>query len=155
MRYVDVLSHGRLPGPDESTEFFAAPLPYALPALLYAVGTDRWGVVVKAAQLQNVAWSIGLTLALWTLLLLGTLPVYYKTFAFVRGEPLAAFLAVVAVERSLSIWASQGARRGQWLGLGATLGLLMLAKQWGAFVVVAVALFTCWCALAYSRSSCC
>lgn len=167
LRYIDVLAGGRLPGEADTTEFFAAPLPYVVPALLQAFATDRWGVVVKAAQLQNVAWSIGLTLMLvrlcrligpgdrtlvrWALGLLAVAPVYYKTFAFVRGEPLAAFLSVVVVERALSLAAAGRSRVRGWAALGLCIGLLLLAKQWGAFVVVAVFAFLAWHAVSESR----
>ncbi len=160
LRFITVLAGGHLPGPDDTTEFFAAPLPYVLPALVRALATDRWGVVVKAAQLQNVAWSIGLTLMLvrlcqairpgdrvlarWSLVLLGTAPVYYKTFAFVRGEPLAAFLAVVVAERALAMVASRGGGARDQVVLGSAIGLLVLAKQWGVFVAGAVFVFLSW-----------
>lgn len=160
LRYIAVLAGGHLPGPHDTAEFFAAPLPYVLPALLRAFATDRWGVVVKAAQMQNVLWSIGLTLMLvrlcqvirpgaptftrWSLVLLAITPVYYKMFAFVRGEPLAAFLSVVVVERLLTTVVDRRGRVRDWVLLGACTGLLLLAKQWGAFVAVAVVVYLAW-----------
>jgi len=157
LEYIRVLAAGRLPGPDDTNEFFAAPLPYVVPAFISAFLTDRWGIVVKAAQLQNVAWSIGLTLALvrlcavlrpgdvlfarWSLLLIAITPVYYKTFAFVRGEPLGTFLAVLAIERVLSVTSNPRRPIRGWVEVGVVIGAMMLAKQWGAFVAIAIALW--------------
>lgn len=162
--YIEVLATGRLPTPVESGQFFAPPLPYIVPAMLHALRANRWGLVLKIAQAQNVAWSIALTLALvglcrlwrpgdrrfafWSLALLGTLPVYYKTFAFVRGEPLTAFLTVAAASATLALCGSSTASRGRWLGLGVLVGLLMLSRQWAAFVVVALLVFLAWCVYA-------
>ncbi|HYE84975.1 MAG TPA: hypothetical protein VEA16_01380 [Vicinamibacterales bacterium] len=152
IEYIKVLSQGRLPGPDDTGEFFAAPLAYAPPALLAALGM-RWGAVLKVAQLQNVLFSIGLTASLvalcrrlrpgdvasplWVLVLLGTVPLYYKMFAFVRGEPLTAFLSVLLVERVVAYAPAAGRLRDA-LIIGAVAGAALLSKQWALFVVVPV-----------------
>jgi hypothetical protein len=154
--YIRTLILGRLPSPEDSNEFFAAPLPYALPLLLRLIGVSRFGIILKFAQLLNVLYSVVLTyyviricrrirpgdvsFPIWSLLLLGMLTVYYKTMAFVRGEPLAACLVVIAIHQTLVVFTSDDPRSGQVVGLGVILGLLILAKQWGWFVFIAIGL---------------
>ena len=156
---IRALAEGRLPSEEETHEFFVPPLPYAGPAMLRAAGV-RWGYVVKLAQLQNVAWSVGLTLAVialcrrlraddrdlpfWSLVLVGTLPLFYKMFVFVRGEPLLAFLAVVLVERAVSCAQSAGRRAAPWPALGVIAGLCLLSKQWAVFVLAPAAAWLWW-----------
>ncbi len=195
LRYVEALSHMRLPIPDDTKEFFVPPLPYVLPALAYRLGQmpceaadigATWGiadtippcVVVagKVGQAQNVLLSLVLT---WYLLKLceiirphshafkmtvltfmGMLPVYYKTFAYVRGEPFVLFCVVLVLYRVVAMlyalpvlaykpwrsWRLGGSIptlvRGGTLQLGVLLGLLVLSRQWGFFVFPPVALIT-------------
>ncbi|MGE3340311.1 MAG: hypothetical protein AB7N54_21135 [Alphaproteobacteria bacterium] len=156
-RYIRALADGRLPSPADGEEYFAAPLPYVLPAVVTAAAPDLpFGVVLKGAQFLQVLYSLGLTYALVrlcrrvrpddallpvaALCLLGMLPVYYRTMAMVRGEALAACLTVVCLERALAL-AGDRPRTARAVQLGALLGLLLLAKQWGAFVVAAVTLW--------------
>lgn len=165
IEYVTVLSTGRLPGPDDTSQFFVAPLPYVAPAALTALGV-RWGAVLKLAQMQNVLFSLGLSLALvqlcrhlrpgdralpvWTLVLLGSVPMYYKMFAFVRGEPLTAFLSVLLVERIVA-YARHGGRLRDAVVIGASAGMVMLSKQWGAFVVVPAVMWMMWRRVSFSH----
>lgn len=154
--YLQTVATGTLPSRDQSEEFYAAPLSYAIPAALAVFGVDDGRRLAKAAQLANLAYSLLLTyflirlsrqvrrddprFATWSLLLLGMLPVYYRTVAFVRGETLCAALAVVAAEQLLA----QRHRRDSILTLlaaGAVLGLSMLAKQWGVPIAGAAVLF--------------
>lgn len=155
--YIVALGEGRLPAPDDTFEFFTPPLAYvpaALPSLLRYRGLRLAG---HAAQYSNLAWSIGLTLCLVkvarllrpgdpvfprvALLLLGMLPVYYKTFAFVRPEPLLAFLAVAALHEALRVFGEDEPSWRRVVGLGVLLGLLILTRQQGFFVIAAVGLF--------------
>src|SRR5215813_6401468 len=102
LAYIQALSQLRLVVPGDSTEFFSPPLPYVLPALLMSLTGVKVFWAAKFAQFLNVCLSAGLTfyliktcrlitsrssLAVGSLIFLGILPVYYKTFAFVRGEP--------------------------------------------------------------------
>jgi hypothetical protein len=107
---------------------------------------------VKVAQLQNVAASLGLTyyllrlcdavrpgnasLKLLSLGLLGMLPVYYRSFAFLRPEPLLAFLAILGAHLALRAVRADRPRSRDLLALGAVFGLLLLTRQQGLFVVV-------------------
>jgi len=155
--YVETLSTGRLPSSEDTDEFFVPPLPYVIPAALAATGA-RWGLVVKVAQLQNIAWSMLLTagivalcrrlqpgdraLPLWSLILIGSLPLYYKMFAFVRGEPLLAALAVWLVERELAEHPKAEWSRGGAVVWGVIAGAMLLSKQFAVFVLVPVALWS-------------
>lgn len=155
LAYIHSLGRGELPSADDSDEFFNAPLPYAIPAAARLVGVSRNAIIEKIAQGLNLVYALLLTyfliklcrrirpddpqFATWSLVLLGALPVFHRTMAFVRGEPLAAALAVVACERVLAVYARPTPRA--LLGVGALLGLLLMAKHWGAFIVAAVFAF--------------
>lgn len=159
LQNIRALAEGRWPSEEETREFFVPPLPYAAPAMLRAASV-RWGYVIKLAQLQNVIWSIGLTLAViafcrrcragdrelpfWSLLFLGTLPLYYKMFAFVRGEPLLAFLSVLLVERAVAYAQSAGRGAAPLVTIGVIAGLCLLSKQWALFVVAPVGAWLWW-----------
>jgi len=70
--------------------------------------------------------------SLIALMCLGALPVYYKTMAFVRGEPYVAFLtlaAIAATTRALTLGRRSLADA---IVPGSLWGLLVLARQWGA-----------------------
>lgn len=154
-RYVRSLSRGSLPNPVDSREFFSPPLPYAPPAVAVALGA-RLLPAIKAAQLLNVAWSLGLTLVVLRLAeelrpgskvakrlalpLFGLVAVYPRTFSFFRAEPLLAFLATLALLLALRLFARPGGSQRLALGLGLTLGLVMLARQQGIFVILSVGL---------------
>lgn len=157
LRYIEVLSQFRLPTPDDTYEFFSPPLPYLLPSLLYSSGIfSLWGVA-KFSQLLNALFSAGLTFylvkicdlirpnhahfAMTSLAFMGMLPVYYKTFAFVRGEPLLAFLAVFVVYQTLVVFVEDTGGLRNLVVLGVSLGLLILARQWGFFLFPAIGLF--------------
>jgi 4-amino-4-deoxy-L-arabinose transferase-like glycosyltransferase len=155
-RYVGALARGHLPGPRESREFFSPPLPYAAPALAVALGA-RLLPSIKAAQLLNVVFSMGLGLVVLllaeemrpgsrivkrvALALLGLMAVYPRTFSFFRAEPLLALLATLGLLLALRLFAPPEGSRRLGLGLGVVLGLMMLARQQGVFVLLAVGLF--------------
>jgi hypothetical protein len=157
LKYIETLGRGRLPRPEDSAEFFSPPLPYLPPALLLATGCCSLTAAAKAAQLCNVVYSVLLTFFLLrtcdllrpgdgrlkraALLLLGLLPVYYKSFAFVRGEPLLCLLAVLAVYQALRVFIYDVPGLGPKVVLGILVGLLPLGRQWGVFVALAVGLF--------------
>jgi hypothetical protein len=143
-QYIQVLAKGRLPLPSETTEYFSPPLAYLVPALLDTTGLP-FRYVMKFAQLLNVMWSLLLTFGLLRLCdltrpgsrllkpvalgLLGMLPVYYKTFAFVRPEPLLACLAVWAAGGIVRLFAKGDAALPGVGLLGLSFGLLLLTRQ--------------------------
>lgn len=157
LRYVKTLATGHLPTPTDSREFFSPPLPYVFPASLMAVSSiDVWWAA-KLAQLLNVLISIALTIYLLklcdllrpdrpqlkiaSLLLLTMLPVFYKTFSFVRGEPFVAFFAVFVVHRILVVFVKRSNRRADVVILGVALGLLVISRQWGLLLFPPLILF--------------
>lgn len=160
LRYVESLARLHLPTPQETHEYFSPPLPYAFPALLVRSGLLGITGAAKCAQLLNALLSVGLTfyllkicdlvrpdsshLKVASLLLLALLTAYYKTFAFVRGEPFVAFFAVVVAHRALLIFHSGAQTKRHVLLLGVALGLLVLSRQWGFLLFPAV---IAWCGI--------
>jgi hypothetical protein len=155
-RYVETLATGRLPDPRDSREFFSPPLPYLGPALLRAAGAPL-EAAVKAGQLANVLYSLGLSVLVLrlaevlrpgsagtrrlALALVGLVPVYPRVFSFFRAEPLLALLAAAAVLQALRTFGDEAPTRARALGLGLILGLMLLARQQGLFVIAAIGLF--------------
>jgi hypothetical protein len=76
-----------------------------------------------------------------TLLLLGMMPVYYKTFAFVRPEPLLALLALASLDQAHRLFGEDDLAARRVAALGLLLGLLILTRQQGFFVIAAIVLF--------------
>lgn len=165
LHYIGALSEGRLPTADDTGGFYYPPVPMAIPAFLYnfrpdptceAMNPDCMFFPGKIGQWQNVLLSLGLTfylvrlaallrpnhfdLRILSLALLGLFPVYYRTFAFVRGEPAVAFFYVFIIYHLLyAIYHEiQNPRWHYVVQLGVALGALMLSRQWGAFIVPAI-----------------
>jgi len=159
--YIKALGHFRLPTIEDSHEFFSPPLPYVLPAAVlfssYKLCT-LLGVKYayapflsfKFGQIQNVFVSVLLTLHLlkiasalrpgnisfriYSLGFLGLLPVYYKMFSVIRGEPFVALFAVLSTYYILTVIFSEPQNiYTSGLVLGILLGLLILSRQWGFF----------------------
>lgn len=161
----------RLPIRGDTAEFFSPPLPYFFPSRIYGIChhteiNEEWNdlsiepcllLAGKSAQLQNVFLSIFLTFFLLkicgiirpgnihfritSLALLGMLPVYYKTFAFIRGEPFVASLTMFVVYQILTMVVDK--KNCDFLKatkLGITLGLLILGRQWGMLLFPAIVL---------------
>jgi hypothetical protein len=157
--YILTLAEGRLPTPYDTSEFFSPPLPYALPALAYASGLS-WELTTKLAQVLNVVASLGTVFVLmrlaqlirpgkWryvsaTLAVLALLPVYYKSFAFIRGEVWVTLFTVLTAYEVVALSATEYERK-QWairaIRLGLWLGLAVLARQWGFMVWAAVVFY--------------
>lgn len=167
LKYIETLGKLHLPTVTETAEFYSPPLPYALPALLVAAGAKDLWWPAKSGQLFNALLSIGLTFYLLkicdffavanphlkttTLLSLGLLPVYYKSFAFVRGEPFVAFFVVFIVYQALLVFV-----RRQWtwprvVVLGVALGLLVLSRQWGFLLFPGLILWVLFLAVKVTR----
>ena len=162
LKYIETLGKMHLPTVTETAEFYSPPLPYALPALLVAAGAKDLWWPAKAGQLFNALLSIGLTFYLLkicdffdsanphlktaTLLFLGLLPVYYKSFAFVRGEPVVAFFAVFIIYQALHIFVRKRRSWPNTIVLGVALGLVVLSRQWGFFLFPPLILWIIWLA---------
>src|SRR5258708_2484881 len=114
---VQIISQGRLPTFQESEEYFSPPLPYLLPALTSRFTHLGEIPIRKLGQLQNVLVSLIASYVLLrigarlypetstpravSLFLLASLPVYYKTFAMMRGEPFVLMFTLLLCDRLL------------------------------------------------------
>lgn len=139
----------RMPLMHETRGIHYAPLAYWPTSLALRLGYDE-KVGLKAAQISNVFYSSILVFFLlklgdlchphgiWfkraMLLVLATLPVYYKTFAMPRPEPMLAMWAVVAMYLAVRIFCFGYYTRPVFLAFGLTVGLMLLTRQWGAFL---------------------
>jgi hypothetical protein len=156
LTYVARLSKFEFPGPRETHEFFSPPLPYVVPAVAEAEGLSYWWAA-KAGQFANLAYSIGLCICVlkicdlispgsvllqfWSLALLSIIPVYYKSFSMVRGEPLLSFLAVASVYCAMRAYRKTPRRPRDFAVLGVLLGLAILSRQWAFFLFPALAIY--------------
>lgn len=147
--YLETLSHFRLVTPEDSAEFFSPPVPYALPALLMSLTGMKIFWAAKAAQMLNFVLSLGVTyfvikigqllqpgtsLKFSALVFVGILPVYYKTFSQVRGEPYVVFFAILILYYTLVIILKKQYTLRNALLLGLAMGLSALSRQWGIFL---------------------
>lgn len=162
--YMGILSEGQLPTRAQTYEYFSPPLPYVIPAAAfhYLSRTQPFGaeLAVKVGQLSQWLLSVGtillllrfcerlhpkdLNFKLAALAFLGVLPVYYKTFAFMRGEPFVVFLGLLSAYEFLAFMQEYPQRpRLYWraLRIGLWLGLAVMSRQWAIFIMTAVALF--------------
>ncbi len=152
---LEVYSQLRLPGPADSCEFFSPPLPYLPPALDKHIGLVGTRGMRKLAQLLNLLYSV-LTFILlaricqrrwpgdpvtmaWAFAFLGFLPVWVKSVAFIRGEPLLALVTVAAADQTLLLVQGRGSPLRRGLLLGLCFAAMALSRQWGLFAVAAVA----------------
>jgi len=157
IKNIVLLSLFKLPAPSQSSLFYMPPLTYFLPAITLSLTKMSLAAALKIAQLCNVLFSVGLTFYLLkiceiirpnntrfkilSLLFIGMMPVYYKTFAFIRGEPLAAFLTVFVIYKVLIIFVRDDHRMRNVLALGIALGLAILSRQTGLFLFPIIAIF--------------
>lgn len=155
----------------ESSEFFSPPLPYALPALLLKLNWLTMGQTLRFALLLNLLLSLGSTLTLvaltrqlypqrpWlpatTLALLAFLPVYYKTFAFIRGEPYVFFFGLQLMLLVAKQQQAQTSSARQAVTLGVLLGLGILSRQWAFFFfpVVGASYLWLWWQTGYGKGN--
>lgn len=156
LEYIGAFSNLHLVKDGESDEFFSPPLPYLLPAVLVAATDMPVIKAAKIAQLANVVVSIGLIwyliricrllsagniVARGTILFIGTLPVYYKTFAFIRGEPWVALFAVMAAYYLVRVLIRREYAWPNILLAGFTTGCAMLSRQWGVLLLPGIVVF--------------
>lgn len=163
IKYLDPLSQMRLPDEGEG-EHFSPHLPYLGPALVHTIGTavglpgmHSLGLAAKAYQFQNLLCSLvlvffvlKLTKATWpvsrihrraALCLLGMMPVYYKSFAFPRGEPMLATMVVVSMVLAMRVFVQFRFERRYLVGLALAAGAATLSRQWGVFLFPAVGIY--------------
>jgi len=159
--YIRTLSKMTLPGYEDSHQFFSPPLPYVIPALYLGLAGEGPGRRIfqagKVAQLMNFLMSVGLTffliktcrlisddryLCLGALLLLGMLPVYYRTFAYIRGEPYVAFFYMAALYYLVRFLVRKEAPLFSSAAMGLAMGLAAFSRQWAVLLFPAVFVFT-------------
>lgn len=153
INYISILSELRLVTPEDSYEFFSPPLPFVIPALsMIIAGVDMYRAA-KLAQMLNVLLSFGSTFYLIklcqvvgpqstlkqsALILLALLPVYYKTFAFVRGEPYVVFFSIIMLYYALLMVIKEQFTWVNSILMGIAMGFIALSRQWGIFLFPAV-----------------
>lgn len=166
--YTKVLASGRLPTPQDTHEFFSPPLPYVPTAIARRyVEADtqpgRWrvDVALKVGQLAQAAMSPVLALAVLAsvrmirprrdafaafcaLLCLGMMPVYYRSFAMVRGEPFMATFAAVGVALTIRTYVTRRPTIGGGAMAGLAIGAACLSRQWAFFLLPGLALLGLW-----------
>ena len=158
IHYIKALAINReIPTCAESAQCYIPPLAYMLPAIILATGRMNLWEAAKFAQLFNVILSLGLTYYLLkicelidpqnvifkfsSLVMLGILPVYYKTYALIRGETYLPLLIVFIAYQLLSIFLVRGNPLSNLILLGLAVGLAILARQWGFLVLPAIFVF--------------
>ena len=164
LKYATTLARtGWLPRATDTNEFFSPPLPYVPLALLWATldasGRDADVWAMKLAQLCQVGYSLVLTFFVLkvarlfrrgafvptaSLVLLGMVPTYYRTFTMIRGEPLLAMLAIVGTYLAIKTFAIRRPTLGGGALLGLVLGLAVLSRQWAFFLLPALGLLGAW-----------
>ncbi|MFQ3577889.1 MAG: hypothetical protein SNJ52_02625 [Verrucomicrobiia bacterium] len=151
-----------VPTREQTRGIHYAPLGYAPTSLLL-----RWGVpereALKVTQLVNVFYSAILVCGLLLFarlispddlllrrLVLGALlclPVYYKSFAMARPEPMLAMWCVLATYCATRIFCLGERRWSHFAWFGIFTGAMVLTRQWGAFLLPAFGvafLLSCW-----------
>ena len=125
---------------------------------LQGLGTsDECTIIIrKFGQLQNVIVSLLASFLLLrigaridpdrliprgaALFLFATLPVYYRTLAFMRGEPFIVLFTLLLCDLLLDL-RDRPLRRVDPLLIGVYGGAVALSRQWGALILVGIALW--------------
>lgn len=152
--YIETLASGRLPGIEDTDEFFTPPVPFSVPAILSWILNISPEIILKLAQIINVFLALGTALALvrisdrissgdprarnLSLAFLLTLPVFYKSHAFVRAEPYLLFFIILYIEQLVKL---AGKRIDPFIfsiKSGILFGAVLLARQWGILILPGV-----------------
>jgi len=153
----------RYPNPAKTIQFFCPPLPYIVPGLFAGWFKLDVFTATKIGQVVNAGLSLLLT---WTLLrmlawaapdrpvarvaaigLLGMMPVYYRTFAYMRGEPSVATFGLLSLYCTLRVFHGRATGWRPAVLLGLAMGLTALSRQWGMLLLLACAAFAAVCCL--------
>lgn len=157
LRYVDILSTGRLPLRVETAAYYSPPLPYLLPAFVRHAANLRLATAARAALLLQAVLSVVLTIALLAaceglrpgdgvmkLVALGLccMPaVYYRTFAMLRGEAYLATLATLLIVVSVGAVSRGHVRPRDVLVMALLSAAIALARQLGALLLLGWGVF--------------
>jgi len=169
IKNIIVYSQGRLPVREDSYVYYMSPFSYALPIMLRIFTKIPFFMILKLTQMLNVVYSIGVTLytlkiceiirpgnrylKTLSLAFLGMMPVYYKTFAFIRAEPMIAFITIFAVYYTLRVFVSGEQSRKNIVLLGLVLGVGILARKTVFVVSGGIGLFAIMLAVKYKKVS--
>lgn len=153
---IKIISEFRLPAKSDTYLYYMPPLFYLLPALINSLNIFPVHIILKFVQLVNFALSLGVTfftlkvcelirpnnnhLKIFSLIFLGIMPVYYKTFAFIRTEPLLTFIFLLVVYSLIKL------SEGQYLLKYSTLtgiytGLAILTRHSGIILFFIITTF--------------
>lgn len=157
LRYAATLANFRLPGPEQSAEFFSPPLAYFLTTLGMVAANLDLGAAARVGLVAQVVVSLLVcffvlrlcellrpgesTLKIAALFLCGLPAVYYKTFSQIRGEPWLALFGVILACDVLHALRRDDLRLFRGVSLGVICGLALLSRQWGALLLIGVACF--------------
>ena len=155
--YIKTLASGRLPGIEDSGEYFTPPIPFLTPAILSTLLSLNLEFVLKLAQIINVLLALGSALALvrisdritsgdpkarnLSLAFLLTLPVFYKSHAFVRAEPYLLFFILLYIEQLVMLAKERVKPLVFSIYSGVLFGVVLLARQWGILILPGVFLY--------------
>ena len=164
--YIEVLPFS-LPTDQDTKEFFSPPLPYLVPAIVdkfcdksvefNLIETNCSIVYGNAGQIFQVFLLLMTFVILCkiieiifpknnefanvTLLIFTFLPVTYKTFAMIRGEPYVVFFMFLLIHKFLLILLKkEGLNNNNALKIGILLACLALSRQWGLLLYPAFAM---------------
>lgn len=156
--YMTAISEGRLPTPEDTPQFYNPPLPYLFPAALKAFAGVSDTAVFRTTMYSHVAVSMIICLLVLqfcslfrpgclsmkcaALGLLGMQPVYYRTLAFFRSEPLFALVGLVVLLTLLGIVKERRVTGPRLAVLGLSCGMLLLIRPTGLFLLSGLA-FPC------------
>ncbi len=149
---VRAWSEGRMVEAEESRGIYYAPLAYWPPAVAHAMGLSRYGAT-RLGMLLGVVYSLVVILYMLRLCRMLTpdsqfarrmaasfvalLPLWYKSCAMQRPEPMLAALCMAAMFYGARIFWAGDRKTGLFVKFGAAMGLALLARQWAIFILPA------------------
>ncbi|MGD2059209.1 MAG: glycosyltransferase family 39 protein [Anaerolineales bacterium] len=155
--YIESLSQGDLPVKGDNDEFFTPPLPFVIPAVIKTLLRAPIHPILKVAQFINIliafasVWvavrisdeitNSSPTSRILTILFMASLPVYYKTHAFVRAEPYLVLFILLYIHRLIQLEKDDVNIRLISIQSGILFGLIVLSRQWGILILPAVAIY--------------
>ncbi len=151
---VEAWSQGRMVDAAESRAVYYAPLAYWPPALAHALDLPRYGAT-RVGMLFGVLYSVVAILFLLRIcrliapgsavarrtavFFLALLPLWYKSCAMQRPEPLVAAFCMAAFFYGGRIFATGDGRVSTFVKFGTAMGLALLTRQWAVFIVPGLA----------------
>jgi hypothetical protein len=152
--YIETLSEFRLPGVNDSDEYFTPPLPFVIPALFHSILKTPTYLTLKFAQFINLLLGLGSVLTVirisnrlspgdahfraFTLISLLSLPVFYKSHALIRAEPYLVFFILLYVEQLIAVGTHEVSPLRHALLGGGFFGAALLSRQWGILILPGV-----------------